>query len=71
MSNVSDARQLALAIGDSKVYWFGQFVADSMLRFGSGPDFEGTDCCIRFSGFRGGTVDYVGNGDVNGKMAFY
>ena len=33
MSNVSDAGQLALVIGDSNVYWFGQFVADSMLPF--------------------------------------
>ena len=33
MSNVSDAGQLALVIGDSNVYWLGQFVADSMLPF--------------------------------------
>ena len=32
-----------------------------ILRFGLGPDFQGTDCCIRFSGFRGGTVASVGS----------
>ena len=61
MSTVSDTRQLAVLLGDSHVFWLGRFVADYMVRFGSGPDFQGTDCCIRFSGFRGGTVASVGS----------
>ena len=42
-----------------------------MLHFGSGnPDFQGTDCCIRFSGFRGGTIDSVGSlGQVASLLA--
>ena len=57
MSTVSDSRDLALVLGDSHVYWLGRFVSNSMVRFGSGPDFQGDNCCIRFSGFRGGSVD--------------
>ena len=61
LSTVLFTRQLALVLGDSHVYWLGGFVAEYILRFGSGPDFQGTDCCIRFSSFRGGTVASVGS----------
>ena len=57
MSTVSDSRDFALVLGDSHVYWLGRFVANSMVRFGSGPDFMGDNCRIRFNGFRGGSVD--------------
>ena len=36
------------------------FVPNSVLRFGSGPDFQGTNCRIQFGGFRGGSVDSIG-----------
>ena len=57
MSTVSNSRDLALVLGDSHVYWPGRFVANSMVRFGSGHDFTGDNCRIRFNGFRGGSAD--------------
>ena len=61
-STVSDQRDLALVIGDSHVYWLwlGRFMSNSMLRFGSGPDFLGDNCRIRFIGFWGGSIDSLG-----------
>ena len=57
---ISDSRHLLLILGNSHVYWLGHFVPNTVLCFGSGPDFQGTNCRIRFGGFRGGSVDSIG-----------
>lgn len=67
--SMASSREVVWIVGDSHVFWLGQFVAATEVRF-SGSLLECVDCQIAFHGYRGGTVaSLAGSRDLKRKLA--